>query len=90
VDNLESVICDIQEEIADLRSRRVKLDQTLEALETRAGGWSKVSRPRPTSTAVRICGEYSICPPAYREIPRLRPLYQPTAVTRSVRNEVIA
>jgi hypothetical protein len=35
VDSLESAICDIREEIVDLRSRRVELDQALEALETR-------------------------------------------------------
>ena len=53
MNNLESVICDIQEKIVEARLRRAQLDQALEALETR---WRmlEASRPRPTATAVRI------------------------------------
>jgi hypothetical protein len=66
MDNLESAICDVQEEIAQVRSRRLELDQTLEALETR---WRMLADKPPETHRHRCphCGAYSVCPRAYGE-----------------------
>jgi len=63
MDNLESAICDIQEQIAKLRSKRVEFD---EALETR---WRMLEGKPPETHRHRCphCGAYSVCPQAYGE-----------------------
>ena len=66
MDNLESAICDIQEAIAEVRSKRVELDQALEALETRR----LMLEGKPPQThrhRCPHCGAYSVCPLAYGE-----------------------
>ena len=66
MDNLESAICDVQEEIAEVRSKREELDQTLEALETL---WLMLEDKPPETHRHRCphCGAYSVCPQAYGE-----------------------
>ncbi len=66
MDNLESAICDVQEEIAQIRSRRAAIDQALEALETR---WRMLEGKPPETHRHRCphCGAYSVCPQAYGE-----------------------
>jgi hypothetical protein len=66
MDNLESAICDIREEIAEARSKRIELDEVLEALETRwrmlEGKPLEIHRHRCPH-----CDAYSVCPQAYGE-----------------------
>ncbi len=66
MDNLESAICDVQEEIAQVRSRRAELDQALQALETR---WRMLEGKAPETHRHRCphCGSYAVCPQAYGE-----------------------
>ncbi len=66
MDNLESAVEDIQEEIAEVRSKRVELAQALEALETR---WRMLEGKLPEMHRHRCphCGAYSVCPQAYGE-----------------------
>ena len=66
MDNLESAIVDVQEEIALVRSTRDQLDQTLEAVETR---WRMLEGKPPESHRHRCphCGAYSVCLQAYGE-----------------------
>jgi hypothetical protein len=72
LDNLESTILDIQEEICELRSRRTQIDKELEHRKT-----SKLElqgRP-PDSHRHRCphCGAYAVCPQAYGEDCPLEP-----------------
>ena len=59
MDNLESAIAEVQEEIAQVRLTRAELDQTLEALETRwrmlEGKPPEISPP-PLPSLRRVCG----------------------------------
>jgi hypothetical protein len=66
VDNLESAIRDVQEEIAEVLSKRVELDRALEALET---CWLMLQGEPPETHRHRCphCGAYSVCPQAYGE-----------------------
>jgi len=66
MDNLESAICDVQEEIAEVRSKREELDQTLEALETL---WLMLEGKPPDTHRHRCphCGAYSVCSQAYED-----------------------
>jgi hypothetical protein len=66
MDNLESAICDLREEIAQLRSTRDGLDRILEAPETR---WRMLEGKPPEAHRHRCphCGAYSVCPQAYGE-----------------------
>jgi hypothetical protein len=66
MDNLESAVCDIQEEIAEVPCKRVELDQALEALET---GRLMLEGKPPETHRHRCphCGAYSVCPQAYGE-----------------------
>ncbi len=66
MDNLESAICDIQEQIAEVRSKRAEFDQALEGLETR---WLML-KGKPSDTLRHRCphcGAHSVCPQAYGE-----------------------
>ncbi len=66
MDNPESAICDVQEEITQVRSRRAELDQALEALETR---WRMLEGKPPEAHRHRCphCGTYAVGPQAYGE-----------------------
>ena len=66
MNNLESAITDVQEEIAQLRSQRAVLEEALEAVETQ---WLMLEgKPPETHRHHRPhCGAYSVCPQAYGE-----------------------
>ncbi len=66
MDNLESAICDVREEVALALSKRATLDQVLEALEAR---WRMLEGKQPETHRHRCphCGAYSVCPQAYGE-----------------------
>ena len=66
MDNLESAICGVHEEIAEARSKRVELDEALKALET---PWRMLEGKPPETHRHRCphCGAYSVCPQAYGE-----------------------
>ncbi len=66
MDNLTSAICEVQEKITEARLARERLDQTLEALETR---WLMLEGKPPETHRHRCphCGAYSVCPQAYGE-----------------------
>src|SRR5215470_3463337 len=72
MDNLESAIGDLQEEIAQLRATRAELDRTLEALEAR---WRMLEDKGPELHRHRClhCGAYAVCPQAYGEDCPLKP-----------------
>jgi hypothetical protein len=66
MNNLESAITDVQEEIAQPGSQRAVLDHALEALETR---WLMLEGKPPETHRHRCphCGAHSVCPQAYGE-----------------------
>jgi hypothetical protein len=66
MDNLESAISDVRDEIAQVRSTRAELDRALEALETR---WRMLEGKSPETHRHRClhCGAYAVCPQAYGE-----------------------
>jgi len=66
LDNLESAKADVQEEIGELRTRRMELDHALQEPEDR---WRMLEGKPPETHRHRCphCGAYSVCPQAYGE-----------------------
>jgi DNA repair exonuclease SbcCD ATPase subunit len=66
MDNLESAITDVEEEVAELLERRAELDRNLQQMESRhrmlQGKESEMHHHRCPH-----CGAWSVCPQAYGE-----------------------
>jgi hypothetical protein len=66
MDNLESAIADLEEQIAQLRARRAELDKTLRELESQRKMMAG-EEPERHHHRCPHCGALAACPQAYGE-----------------------
>ena len=66
MDNLESAIADIEEQVAELLARRAELDDTLRELE-RQRRMLEGKEPATHHHRCPHCGAIAVCPQAYGE-----------------------
>ena len=70
MDNLESAIADIKDQVAELLARRAQLDDTLRELE-RQRRMMEGKEPAAHQHRCPHCGAIAVCPQAYGEDCRL-------------------
>jgi hypothetical protein len=66
MDNLESVIIDTEEQVAELLAHRAELDRNLQKLERRRR-MLEGKEPETHHHRCPHCGAWSVCPQAYGE-----------------------